>query len=128
MIEINIKKRWIPKIVLKLVFSYLIDKASDEQKKAFLEDWYQHRFYRKYSLDELIEYFKSKRPNRGIQSLVPIILDKSYERPGCDSPSTQMFADIAYEILKMERPRRILKKTPLAKTIVDFIQKDLAKK
>jgi hypothetical protein len=130
LVEIDVHKRFIPIEALVLICSYIIDFIiSDELLNAFLAIQKELRGYswtQEYSSDELIQSLKDKQPNRSIQSLVPRILNKSYEELGSDSPSAEMFADIAYEILKMERPEKRLNKTPLVKTIVEFIQNDLA--
>lgn len=127
MVEIDVHKRFIPKEALVLICSYIIDFIiSDEHRSALLRNFQQYSWTQEYSSDELIQYLKDEWPNHCIQSLIPIILNKSYEEPGSDSPSAEMFADIAYEILKMERPEKRLNKTPLVKTIVEFIQNNLA--
>ena len=125
MVKIDVKKRFIPKEALQLILNYLLlTKVSREHLDILIKDFNEkYEWAEKYILEgELLIWLKRKKPNMYLQALIPIMLSKSYKTLGCDSPSAEVFADIAYEILKLPRPEKKLNKTPLVKEIVDFIQ------
>ena len=122
-IQIDVTKKHIPKDALRLISDYLLfAKASTEQIKKLEEHFKQTARGEQYQPGNmLITYFMWERPNRFIEVLVPIMLSKSYESEGCDFPSAEIFADIAYVILNLPRPEKKLNQISLVKEIVDFI-------
>lgn len=123
-IRIDVTKKHVPKDALRLISDYLLfAKASTEQMKKLEEHFKQIGWGEQYqSGNMLITYLMWERPNRFIKVLVPIMLSKSYESEGCDFPSAEIFADIAYVILNLPRPEKKLNQISVAKEIVDFIQ------
>ena len=121
-IQIDVTKKYIPEDALRLIADYLlVKKASTEQMESLERRLRQTGWVCYQEGKQLLSFFRWEQPSSLIKHLVPIMTNKLYKSEGCDFPSAEIFADIAYVILGLPRPEKKLNQIFVAKEIVDFI-------